>query len=318
MRHLLDALFARKETTPLIMRKVDLGGPSDRVPVAVIRGRRPGTTMLVTGGVDGDEYAGIAAAYALIERFEDGDFSGTLVIVPVVNMPGFRAEMSQNPLDGKFPKYVFPGSSRGTPTERLMHWLVSEYAKGASAWLDLHSGAITEGLRPFLWAFETGVAAIDGTTRQFLRAAAPETAVLEAAAWHSKAATLAGRDCLYAIAESGERGRVTQEDVDRHVGWTLALMGTLGMIEAAADAPHASPTRLLRHVEMVYAPYEGVWRPDAAKSEDVRKGVRLGTCATLDGTARREIFAPSGGTMLWWKETMAMRPGDILAAIGRE
>ena len=48
---------------------VDLGEVSIRVPVAPLKGNSEGPTLLITAGNDGDEYAGIAAAYRLIEEF---------------------------------------------------------------------------------------------------------------------------------------------------------------------------------------------------------------------------------------------------------
>jgi len=52
--------------------------------------------------MDGDEYAGISAAYQLIEEFSHTPFRGSIIIVPIVNMPGFIAQTSENPEDGKF------------------------------------------------------------------------------------------------------------------------------------------------------------------------------------------------------------------------
>ncbi|MEI6511176.1 MAG: succinylglutamate desuccinylase/aspartoacylase family protein [Candidatus Uhrbacteria bacterium] len=318
LKRVLDFLFGTKEGSPVQMVPVGLGPTSARVPVAVILGNRPGKTLLVTGGSDGDEYAGMEAAYALIERFGNGDFAGKLVVIPVVNMPGFLDECSQNPLDQRFPKMVFPGKVDGTPTERLMHWLVSGYANHADAWLDLHGGAITEGLYPFLWLYESGVPAVDLLAQTFFRSADVETVIFEKVAKSSRAGALADRGCLYVIAESGDRGCRTEEDIERHVGWTVALMAAMGMTDAPNEKPRQSQPRMLRRAAIVNVPYEGIWYPADLSDPAVEKGARLGVCIRLDGTDAREIVAPSDGIVLWWKQTMAIRPGDILAAIGTE
>lgn len=313
---MLDFLFSSASRSLIRLVPVNLGPRSVGIPVAVIRGSRPGKTLLVTGGTDGDEYAGMEAAYAIAERFKGGDFAGTLLVVPVVNVPGFQAECSRNPMDQKFPKFVFPGRADGMPTERLMHWLVSGYATGADAWMDLHGGAITEGVRPFLWLFESGEEATDSLARRFVGAADVETVVLEKVSRSSKAGTLAGEGCLYVLAESGCLGGRAAEDVERHVGWTVALMEAMGMVESQTKKPRESQPRMLRRAAIVSAPFEGIWRPADLSGLEVRTGTRLGTCVRLDGTDAREILAPASGIPLWWKQSMSMRQGDELMAIG--
>lgn len=315
---MLDFLFSKKPQSLIRLIPVNLGSRSVEIPVAVIHGNRPGKKLLVTGGTDGDEYAGMEASYAIVERFRGGDFAGTLVVVPVVNVPGFQAECSRNPLDQKFPKFVFPGRADGMPTDRLMHWLVSEYATGADAWMDLHGGAITEGVRPFLWLFESGEEATDSLGRRLVAAADVETVVLEKVSRASKAGTLAGEGCLYVLAESGCLGGRVAADVDRHVGWTMALMGAMGMIDSQNEKPRESQPRMLRRAVIVSAPFEGIWRPADLSDLEITKGMRLGTCVRLDGTDAREILAPASGVPLWWKQSMAMRHGDELVAIGTE
>ena len=302
--------------TPIRMVSVNLGPCAIEIPIAVIHGRRPGRTMLVTGGMDGDEYAGITAAYAIVDRFADGNFDGKLIVVPVVNVQGFHAECSQNPIDQKFPKIVFPGKIDGTPTERLVHWLVSGNAYHADAWIDLHGGAITEGVQPFLWLFESGVESVDGLAREYMRSAEARTILFESVGPQSKAVTLAAKGCLYVMAESGARGSRDAVDVERHVGWAVALMGCLGMIERRSEKPRESQPVMLRRAVILTAPEDGIWMPSERSGSEVRTGDPIGRRVRLDGVGSEEIVAPTHGEMLWWKQTMALRKGDVLAAIG--
>ena len=315
---MLDFLFAPKEETLFRMVPVNLGSQSVEIPVAVIQGNRPGKTLLVTGGSDGDEYAGMEAAYGVAARFAGGDFAGKLVVIPVLNVPGFRAECSQSPLDQKFPKMLFPGRVDGTPTERMMHWLASAHAFHASAWIDLHGGAITEGLNPFLWLYETGTPETDLLAQAFFRSADAETVVFEKVGRMSRAGALAAKGCLYAIAESGDRGYRDSADVGRHLGWVLSLMASMGMTAPETETPRDGSQRVLRRAAFSYAPFDGIWYPSGREESEVGKGEALGVCVSLDGTGAKEISVPASGTLLWWKETMSMRRGDILAAIGTD
>jgi predicted deacylase len=199
---------------------------NSHLPVADIVGHRSGPTLLVTAGVDGDEYAPIASAYEAAEKWGDGDFAGRLIIVPIVNVSGFDARISENPADGKFPKYCIPGNAWGSASERLMHYITHTYARHASLWLDLHSGAMGEVAINCLWNDITGTADVDARGKAFTHASGVQAAVREAAKPTSRA--LARFGCTYVLAES--------EDENTHVAYIERAMHTLGMLPGTLTA----------------------------------------------------------------------------------
>ena len=129
----------------------ELAAGSVRLPFAEIVGREPGPTVTITAGMDGDEYAGIVACHLLYKRYTPSKVKGTIRFLPLVNVAGFRAGTSKSPIDGKYPKFIFPGRANGTHTDELMHWLYETYIKDASLWIDLHGGSTQEKLTPFIW-----------------------------------------------------------------------------------------------------------------------------------------------------------------------
>lgn len=275
-------------------------------------GNTPGKTLLVTGGVDGDEYAGIEAAYALVEKYKNRQFSGRLIIIPIVNMPGFKAECSHNPRDGKFPKMVFPGSMLGSSTARMVHALITRYAYKADVWLDMHGGASTEGLFPFMWIFKTGITQSDELSEKFSRLCGAETILLENAGSFSKAHALAKRGCTYIMAESGEQGLRRPADIERHVQWAEMMMQTLGM--TASHISENSQQNVFHNYTYIQAPCNGIFR-QTHTTLSVTEGETLGTYSNYDGTNTRTLTAPVSGRVLWYKIGMSMRTGDILWAI---
>src|SRR5438876_10753765 len=64
------------------------------MPVAVIHGARPGPVLAVVAGAHGSEYASIVAAEQLISCVNPAEVSGTLVVLPSVNVPAFRHILS--------------------------------------------------------------------------------------------------------------------------------------------------------------------------------------------------------------------------------
>jgi predicted deacylase len=261
---------------------------ANSLEIIEITGVRPGATLVVTAGMDGDEYAGIEAARALADRFADRQFAGTLRIVPVVNVAGFAAGTSRNPVDGRFPKHLFPGNPQGSDSEQLIHAFASGPLVGADAWLDLHGGASDEHLRPFLWAWRTGVADVDALIERFVAVSGAERAIIERAGWRSKPRKLSRMGCAYVMAESGELGKREPADIARHVAWAGVLMSVLGMLDPL-PAPAARPA-VFHRVRETVARHDGTWDPETLQAD---------------------------GELLWWKKAGTVRRGDTLSATAR-
>ena len=119
MRYLLFALFllfgvARAETQT---RGLILPGTPYQTPYLVKTGDRPGPTIVVMGGLHGDEIAGYLAARQL-ENWTVS--SGTLVLVPDANAPAIRANRR---FVGRNINALFPGKADGDGNQRLAHAL---------------------------------------------------------------------------------------------------------------------------------------------------------------------------------------------------
>ena len=87
-----------------------------KIPLTIINGDQDGPTLLITAGIHGGEYPGIAAAMELGRDIEPEHVAGCLIMMHPVNIQGFwaRREMIV-PEDGKNLNRVFPV----TPWERL-------------------------------------------------------------------------------------------------------------------------------------------------------------------------------------------------------
>ena len=83
------------------------------IPVAVIR-NGDGPTALLTGGNHGDEYEGPLALFELARTLDPAEVRGTVIIVPALNYPAFRAGTRTSPIDGGNLNRSFPGRPDGT------------------------------------------------------------------------------------------------------------------------------------------------------------------------------------------------------------
>lgn len=300
----------RKKASVISLVTVDIGQRSIQIPLARIQGKSKGPILLVTAGNDGDEYAGIAAGYTIIDLFAHQDFSGELIVIPIVNIPGFEQETSINPLDGKFPKHIYPGRVEGTSTERMRYWLRG-YVQKADLWMDLHSGSLTEKVYPYIHAWKTSYAPVDDTLVKLLHCLDVPHIVFQTTTGdiHSPGTD----DCGYLMCESGSFGSYDISAISRHVDWVTTAMTHLHMIPG--DTTSIKKT-ILSKVREYTVSRDGVWFPIVYPSGKINHGEALGEVRSLDGTVSETVICKESGVFLWAKEGLRARAGDSVAGIG--
>ena len=120
-------------------------------PYFSIVGAASGPTFLVTAGIHAAEYTGIEAAIRLGRTIDPADVRGTIIIVPLLNRPGFyERSIYVNPEDNDNMNRVFPGRPDGTWSERFAHHFLNDVIAGANYAIDLHAGDMIEDLVPFV------------------------------------------------------------------------------------------------------------------------------------------------------------------------
>lgn len=111
------------------------------VPLVSIR-NGAGPTVLVLGGVHGDEPEGQVAALNVAREMRAEDVAGQVIVVPCVSIEAARAFTRLWP-SGENMNRVFPGSPTGTPAEQLADFIARELIERADVVIDMHSGGRT-------------------------------------------------------------------------------------------------------------------------------------------------------------------------------
>ncbi len=282
-------------------------GADIEVAGRVIRGARPGATLLVTAGVHGAEYASIEAAVRVMNT-DPQALAGTLVVLPIVNPPAYTARSIYiNPIDGKNLNRSFPGRADGTYAERLAHWLTTTFIARADAFLDLHGGDLVEALEPFSIA-PAGDEASLALGRAF---GLPHLTVSEGQVMSIAAARQHGVPAI--IAEAGGQGQWPETAIAPLVDGVRRVLGHLGMLGAA---PEPLPIQLHAALAWMSAPVGGLWYPAARVGESVPEGQTVGVIRDVFGETLAELRASAGGTVLFAVTSLAMNEGDPLYGIG--
>ena len=117
-------------------------GTPIRLPVVLINGIHPGTTLYVQAVSDGDELNGIAVIHELLRTIRPDSLSGKIIAVPIVNFHAFHARQAFSPIDDMKMNRCFPGKPFGTSSERIAHYLFNAAISQSDYCIDLHQGGV--------------------------------------------------------------------------------------------------------------------------------------------------------------------------------
>jgi len=121
------------------------------IPIAVIK-NDTGPTVLLTGGVHGDEYEGPVALSKLVQKLNSEDVRGRIIVIPALNYPAFKAASRVSPIDDINLNRTFPGKRDGTVTEMIAHYVTTELLPITDYLFDFHSGGSSLNYLPCVLA----------------------------------------------------------------------------------------------------------------------------------------------------------------------
>jgi predicted deacylase len=114
------------------------------IPLTVFVGPKAdsGRGLLAIGATHGNEYEGPIALKHLLAAGEirAQDILGRIIVVPVLNVPAFRAGRRDTPDDGANLNRAFPGLAAGSITQRIAYFVVNRLFPQAHVVIDLHAG----------------------------------------------------------------------------------------------------------------------------------------------------------------------------------
>lgn len=278
------------------------------IPFTIVEGARPGPCLVVTAGVHGSEYCSIEAALRVMAT-DPADLAGTLVVLPIVNLGGFRARsIYVMPEDGRNLNRMFPGKPDGTASERMAHWLMTRVFPQADAYLDLHGGDLDECLTPF--SIFPGDSA---PSRALAEVFGLPVGVAAARGGNSiSGAAMAGVPAV--LAEVGGNGIWTEAGVGQLVGGVRRVMRHLGMLEGAV--PPAPGGFAVVGFLVPKAGVSGLWYPAKGLGEVAAAGETLGEIRDVFGAVRETVTAEKPGPVLYQLSSLWVNAGEALLGLG--
>lgn len=291
------------------------------IPVAVFHGARPGPVLALVAGSHGTEYASIIALEKLINRLDPTQISGTVIILPLINVPSFEQKITHiNPVDGKNMNRFYPGRADGSQTERASYLITRQVVERCDHLIDLHGGDIDESLRSYSYWTKTGNAEQDRISREMVLAFGLDHIIISterpkdpaASRYLENTATTRGKPSI--TVEAGHAGTVEMEDVNALVEGCLSVMRYLKMIRGTPRAVE-NPV-WIEKVATIASEQTGVFYPLVKRGAYVEQGMKIGYVTDYVGRTIFEARAPASGVVLFIRAVPSMTKGETVANVG--
>ncbi len=306
----------RKLETELPVARMITGSPLS-IPVKVLHGARPGPTVWLNAAIHGDELNGVEIIRRVLALLDPRRLSGTLVAVPVVNVPGFMNGSRYLP-DRRDLNRSFPGSHRGSLASRIAKLFTDEIVARCEVGIDLHTGSDHRTNLPQVRADLD-----DEATADLARAFAPPVLMHASTRDGSLRQVAADLGVSVLLYEAGEAWRFDERSIRTGVSGIVRVLDQLDMVpddirdhlrrdEARADGRGPIESRRSRWVR---ARRTGLAQLQVELGDHVERGEMLGRIHDTFGHRLSRIMAPTSGTVVGLNLDPVVNQGDAVAHI---
>ena len=277
----------------------------------VIHGKRAGPRLWISGGVHGDELAGIVAVRQVLDAFDPAKLVGTLVAIPCVNELG-ALHCSRELPDGRDLNRCFPGSRTGTLASRIANAFLREIVGRCTHGIDVHTAG---GHRDNLPQIRANLD--DPETRRLARRFGTQVVMHSTLRDGSLRQAASARGIPTLLFEGGKPLRHEQHVVNAAANGILRVMAELGMIEHAP--PRARKPLLGWSSTWLRTPRSGYFVSRVGLGDHVKAGqtVAVVELRMADDVSRRqvEIRAAAAGVVVGLQRLPLVHVGDPLVHI---
>jgi predicted deacylase len=285
-----------------------LGDPV-KMPVTIINGERPGPTLALSAAVHGDELNGIEVVREVAHEWDLTDFAGTLVCLPVLNVPGFVSQQRYLPIYDRDLNRAFPGEAGGTSAKRMARRIFGNFIEPCDLCVDFHTS--TRGRSNMLHVR----ADMDDEAVGRLAQAFASNVIIDtsgASGTLRREASDAGVPTI--TVEMGEAHRFERALIDRALSGVASVFAEYGLL--SSEAVHWPGWRAI-----VDGVEEKTWlRADAGGLVDmhadrgafVEEGSVISTIANPFKTETTKVRAPFDGLLVGVLENPVVYPGNPL------
>jgi predicted deacylase len=282
------------------------------LPVIVHHGRKPGPTLFVSAALHGDEIIGIEIIRRLLTLPRLSEVRGTLLAVPIVNVPAFLIQSRYLP-DRRDLNRSFPGNETGSLAARLARLFLDAIVGRCDYGIDLHTGAIHRPNLPQIRA--------DLSNPENLRLAKAFGApmLLNSTPTEGTLREYTTRKGIPVLLyESSEALRFDETCIRIGVIGVQNVMHALDMLPPPDEilVRSAEPV-IARSATWCRAPASGILRTQVKLGERVCKGQTLGIVGDPWGEMESSVISPTDGLVIGRLNMPLVYEGDAIFHLAR-
>jgi predicted deacylase len=235
----------------------------------VFRSKNPGPTILLAGGVHGDEINGVeivrrAVANKLFNKLK----CGSVIAIPLVNLYGF-INFSRDLPDGKDVNRSFPGSKTGSLASRVASAISREIIPHVDFGIDFHTGGQSIHNYPQVRAYKEDPASLE-LARIFSPPLILETGLLA----KSFRKECYKRKVPMIVYEGGESLRIDEASIEEGINGIKRVLNHFKMSNVTADT--TTPAIIFKNHTWMRAAASGIFVAEKKTGDHVKKGEFMG------------------------------------------
>lgn len=288
-------------------------GTPIKIPVYVFNGEEEGPTVLLQGGLHGDEINGVETCKRmLVNEYFTKLKKGCVIVIPLLNVYGF-IHFSRDLPDGKDVNRSFPGSKSGSLASRIAYHHTNHILPHIDFGIDFHTGgAMRSNYSQIRYTPDCKtskkLAAIFNAPIQF------ESKLIS----KSFRATASKQDTPILVFEGGESMRFNDEAINDGIRGTLRILSKYGMINKHKSSFQKNiKTIELDNRKWLRARKGGVFTPYIKNGSIIEKDQVLGYITDAYGNRNLVIKSPFDGLVFCINNHPLVSQGDALFHIGK-
>ncbi len=292
--------------------------------VIEIAGASDGPSLLITAGVHGDEYEGIAAIREIASQLTKqlDRLCGRVTLIPIVNGPAFAIPARCGD-DGLDLARTCPGRADGSATERIAH-AVSARIEAADMFIDLHTGGTTMQVWPLIGYGLVPNEEVLATQRRMARAFGLPLVWGTSSKLDGRTLSVARHAEVPAIyGEYLGGGTCDPKGVTAYIDGCLNLMSEFEMLPdrprpELLDDDHCveDPRPQSGHMQICHpCPVDGYFETAVELGDTVEAGGPLGKVFPSNGSDPVDVAANNSGRVIVLRSCCSVKADDALAVI---
>jgi len=284
-------------------------GMTVQIQLHVRRAIEDGPVVFVTAALHGDEINGCGAVRQLIQDDNFQIHSGSLILVPVLNLLAFDRHSRYLP-DRRDLNRSFPGTVDGSLASRMAFTIFSELVTRCDYGIDLHTASIRRTNYPTVRGDLS-----NPEVRRLAESFGSEIIINSKGPRNSfrREATTAG--CPTIIMEGGEIWKVEPGIVATAVRGIKNVLGELKMLDAETESPPYQV--IIEKSKWIRAERGGFLDFHIKPGDIVEKDQPLATNTTILGEEQSTLHAPFNAVVMGMTSLPSISPGEPICNLGR-